>query len=194
MLTNDGCLVVFCLHCTATKKAPGKHGTGSREDQAKQVQSISIVKGKLSDHRFHIGEEPTTVSEKPVESLGRWYDASLRDKEQVDQLRKEVASGLENIEGTLLPGKLKLWCMQYGLLPRLMWPLTLYVSHSQRWKNCWDWSAHMQGSGLAFPGASAVFGSMAKGYYICSFPVSQRSTSAPESDCRWCYWIQVIHL
>lgn len=90
-------------------------------------RSICIVKGKLSDHRFHIGEEPIpTVSEKPVKSLGRWYDASLRDKEQVDKLRKEVASGLENINRTLLPGKLKLWCMQYGLLPRLMWLLTRY--------------------------------------------------------------------
>ena len=90
-------------------------------------RSISIVKGKLSDHRFHIGKEPIpTVSEKPVRSLGRWYDASLRDKEQVEQLRKEVASGLDNIDRTLLPGKLKLWCMQYGLLPRLLWPLTLY--------------------------------------------------------------------
>uniref|UniRef100_A0A3P9H1W7 Reverse transcriptase domain-containing protein n=1 Tax=Oryzias latipes TaxID=8090 RepID=A0A3P9H1W7_ORYLA len=90
-------------------------------------RSISIVKGKLSDHRFHIGEEPIpTVSEKPVKSLGRWYDASLKDKEQVEQLRKDIAGGLENINRTLLPGKLKLWCMQYGLLPRLLWPLTLY--------------------------------------------------------------------
>src|SRR4029434_1484687 len=58
--------------------------------------------------------------------LGRWYDASLKDKEQVDQLRKDVASGLENINRTALPGKLKLWCMQFGLLPRLLWPLTMY--------------------------------------------------------------------
>ena len=90
-------------------------------------RSISIVMGKLSDHCFHISEEPIpTVSEKPVKSLGRWHDASLKDKEQVEQLRKEVASGLENINRTLLPGKLKLWCMQYGLRPHLLWPLTLY--------------------------------------------------------------------
>ena len=90
-------------------------------------RSISIVKGKLSDQRFLIGDEPIpTVSEKPVKSLGRWYDASLKDKEQVDQLRKDVASGLENINRTALPGKLKLWCMQFGLLPRLLWPLTMY--------------------------------------------------------------------
>ena len=84
-------------------------------------RSISIVKGKLSDHRFHIGKEPIPmVSEKPVKSLGRWYDASLKDKEQVEHLRKEVATGLENIDRTLLPGKLKLWCMQYRLLPCLL--------------------------------------------------------------------------
>ena len=72
-------------------------------------RSISIVKGKLSDQRFLIGDEPIpTVSEKPVKSLGRWYDASLKDKEQVDQLRKDVASGLENINRTALPGKLNL--------------------------------------------------------------------------------------
>lgn len=95
-------------------------------------RGISIVKGKLSDHRFHIGKEPIpTFSKKPMKSLGRWYDASLRDNEQVDQLRKEVASGLENIDRTLLPGKLKLWCMQYGLLPRLMWPLTLIRESDQ---------------------------------------------------------------
>lgn len=58
-------------------------------------RSISIIKGKLSDHRFHIGKEPIPiVSEKPVKSLGRWYDASLKDKEQAEQLRKEVASDL----------------------------------------------------------------------------------------------------
>ncbi|KAM4567620.1 uncharacterized protein V3H82_011871 [Fundulus diaphanus] len=90
-------------------------------------RSISIVKGRLSDHCFHIGDEPIpTVTEKPVKSLGRWYDASLKDKEQVEQLRRDIASALENIDRTLLPGKLKLWCMQYGLIPRLLWPLTLY--------------------------------------------------------------------
>ncbi|KAK2857716.1 hypothetical protein Q7C36_005635 [Tachysurus vachellii] len=60
-------------------------------------RSISIIKGNLSDHRFHVGKELIpTVSEEP----------------QVEQLRKEVASGLENIDRTLLPGKLKCFCMQ----------------------------------------------------------------------------------
>ncbi|KAJ8393735.1 hypothetical protein AAFF_G00057880 [Aldrovandia affinis] len=90
-------------------------------------RSISIVKGELKDVRFCIGDDPIpTVSEQPVKSLGRWYNASLKDKEQVQQLRQDIVNGLDNINKTLLPGKLKLWCLQFGLLPRIMWPLTIY--------------------------------------------------------------------
>lgn len=66
------------------------------------------------------------MSEKPVKSLGRWYDANLKDKDQVDQLRQDIIHGLESIDKSLLPGRLKHWCLQFGLLPRLTWPLTIY--------------------------------------------------------------------
>ncbi len=37
-------------------------------------RSISIVRGKLVDQRFHIDETPIpTVLEMPVKSLGRWF-------------------------------------------------------------------------------------------------------------------------
>ncbi len=81
----------------------------------------------LRDTRFYIGDDPIpTVSEQPAKSLGRWYNSSLKDKEQVQQLRQEIINSLNNIDKTLLPGKLKLWCLQFGLLPRTMWPLTVY--------------------------------------------------------------------
>ncbi len=90
-------------------------------------RSISIVKGQLKNVKFCIGDDPIpTVSEQPVKSLGRWYNASLRDKDQVQQVRQDFTNNLENINRTLLPGKLKLWCLQFGLLPRVMWPLTIY--------------------------------------------------------------------
>ncbi len=90
-------------------------------------RSISIVKGELKNVRFSIDDDPIpTVSEQPVKSLGRWYNASLRDKDQVKQIRQDITSSLENINKTLLPGKLKLWCLQFGLLPRVIWPLTIY--------------------------------------------------------------------
>ena len=41
---------------------------------------VSIVKGKVIDKNSAINEEVMpTVLEKPVKSLGRWYDASLSD-------------------------------------------------------------------------------------------------------------------
>ncbi len=90
-------------------------------------RSISIVKGQLKNAKFCIGDDPIpTVSEQPVKSLGRWYNVSLRDKDQVQQVRQDFTNNLENINRTLLPGKLKLWCLQFGLLPRVMWPLTIY--------------------------------------------------------------------
>ena len=52
-------------------------------------------------------------------------DASLKDSEQVDQIRKDVVSGLKNIDRSGLSDKLKLWCMQFGLLPPLMFLITI---------------------------------------------------------------------
>ncbi len=84
-----------------------------------KCRSISIVKGQVTDQRFHVGGTPVpTVSEMPVKSLGRWYDAKLKDTEQFEHLKNDTK--------TLLPGKLKLWCFQFGILPRLLWPLTVY--------------------------------------------------------------------
>ncbi|KAJ8392683.1 hypothetical protein AAFF_G00073570 [Aldrovandia affinis] len=81
-------------------------------------RSISIVKGELKDVRFCIGDDPIpTVSEQPVKSQSQ-------DKEQVQQLRQDIVNGLDNINKTLLPGKLKLWCLEFGLLPQIMWPLS----------------------------------------------------------------------
>ncbi|KAJ8016900.1 hypothetical protein DPEC_G00012150 [Dallia pectoralis] len=97
------------------------------EIKPSKSRSISFVKGKLSEQRFYVGKEPIpTVAEKPVKSLGRWYYDTLKDTEQVDQLKKDTICGLESINKTKLPGTLKLWSLQFGLIPRLMWPLTIY--------------------------------------------------------------------
>lgn len=90
-------------------------------------RGISIVKGKVVDKMFFInGEAIPTVSEKPVKSLGRWYDWDLNDTVHVGEVRQQVVEGLKSIDSSALPGKLKLWCFQLGLLPRLLWPLTVY--------------------------------------------------------------------
>ncbi|KAL6484312.1 hypothetical protein MHYP_G00063570 [Metynnis hypsauchen] len=90
-------------------------------------RSISVVKGVLSDQQFFIGNVAIpTVYEQPIKSLGRRYDASLTDKDQVKQLCNDIKTGLLAIDNTQLPGKLKSWCLQFGLLPRVLWPLAVY--------------------------------------------------------------------
>ena len=52
-------------------------------------RSISIIKGKVVDKTFFInGEAIPTVSEKPVKSLGRWYDGDLKDTVRVGEVRQ----------------------------------------------------------------------------------------------------------
>ena len=90
-------------------------------------RSISIIKGKVVDKTFFInGEAIPTVSEKPVKSLGRWYDGDLKDTVRVGEVRQQAVEGLKSIDSCALAGKLKLWCFQFGVLPRLLWPLTVY--------------------------------------------------------------------
>ena len=61
-----------------------------------------------------------------MKSLGRWYTDELRDTRRVKETAQQVNEGLQAIDKSGLPGKLKLWCLQYGLMPRIMWPLTVY--------------------------------------------------------------------
>ena len=111
---DDMTTLTSTLACT-------KHLLARMKLKPSKSRSISIVKGKLVDQRFYIDDTPIPlVSELPVKSLGRWYNASLKDSDQSDQLREEAIKGLVSIDKTLLPGKLKLWCLQFGLLPRLM--------------------------------------------------------------------------
>ena len=72
----------------------------------------SISRGKLSDRKFEIDEEKIPIiMEKAVKSLGRWYQTDMNDGEQAVQFQKDVAEGLDRIDKSGLPEKLKLWCL-----------------------------------------------------------------------------------
>lgn len=62
---------------------------------------------------------------KFLKSLFRRGTLKTTKKDLKDHL-KENSNGLQAIENTALPGKLKIWCLQLGLLPWVMWPLTVY--------------------------------------------------------------------
>lgn len=98
--------------------------------------SIFIVKAPLRGKKFHISDEPIpTVQDQPFKSLGGWYNADLKDTQQVEQFRQDTVDSLKRIKNTALPGKLRLWCLRFGLIPWLMWPITWHdrlLSHASR--------------------------------------------------------------
>ena len=61
-----------------------------------------------------------------MKSLGRVFDETLKDRNQETATWKMMKESLDAIGGVLLPGKFKVWLVQFFLIPRLMWPLTMY--------------------------------------------------------------------
>lgn len=93
----------------------------------KKSRCLSLRKGVPKCVTFSIGgERMPTVGEEPVRSLGRWYQIPLSDKGRGMQVQKQVEEGLIAIERSGLQGKFKAWCLQFGLIPRVLWPLTIY--------------------------------------------------------------------
>lgn len=58
--------------------------------------------------------------------MGKWYDESLKDHNNVRTTEKQAELWLKKLDMSGLPGKFKAWLYQHGLLPRLMWLLTVY--------------------------------------------------------------------
>jgi hypothetical protein len=90
-------------------------------------RSVSIRKGaRRDDISFTVdGEEIPRLAEQPVKSLGRLYTADLSDKNMAVSVTAQLTAGLKKIDQSPLPGKFKVWCYQFTLFHRLMWPLKL---------------------------------------------------------------------
>ena len=72
------------------------------------------------------GEEIPQLVDNPVKALGKWYDDSLGDHRNVDNIKTLASTWLTKVDKSGLPGKYKAWIYQHGILPRLSWHLTLY--------------------------------------------------------------------
>ena len=92
-----------------------------------KCRSLVIIKGETSRRTPVMDGKPlTSIKDKPVKYLGKVYNQRLDDKDQVEETIREVKEMLKKVERCRLPGKYKAWMMQHMLLPRLMWPLTIY--------------------------------------------------------------------
>ena len=105
-----------------------------------KCRSMVIKKGKISTQTIQIEGSPiTSVTEKPIRYLGKSYNMTLNEKEQIDDIVKQTKQDLKKLDRCKVPGRYKGWMMQHMLLPRLLWPLSIYnipatkVEEIQRW-------------------------------------------------------------
>ena len=90
-------------------------------------RSLVIIRGKVSNKTPSIEGIPiTSITEKPIKYLGKLYNKTLNEQEQAGEVLVELNQGLKKIEKTQIPGRYKAWMFQHMLLPRIMWPLTIY--------------------------------------------------------------------
>ncbi|RXN38269.1 reverse transcriptase [Labeo rohita] len=88
-------------------------------------RSLVLKKGKVSDRfRFALGE--TTIPSVTEKSLGKIFNSSLKDSAAIKQTKRDLTIWLTAIDKSGLPGKFKAWIYQHGVLPRLLWPLSVY--------------------------------------------------------------------
>ena len=79
-------------------------------------------------------EEIPSIVDKPIKCLGKWFDATLKDHNNVQRLKQQVEEDMRKIDKTGLPGKFNAWLYQHASPPRLTWPLMLYEIPTSRVK------------------------------------------------------------
>ncbi|KAK7915663.1 hypothetical protein WMY93_011424 [Mugilogobius chulae] len=82
-------------------------------------RSMVLRKGSVdSKFQFSIaGTAIPTISEKPVKSLGKVFDSSLKDTESIKVTIASLDTWLKAVDRSGLPGKFKAWIYQHGVLP-----------------------------------------------------------------------------
>ncbi len=90
-----------------------------------ESRSLSIRKRVRDDRTVFTagGEKLPLLKEQSVRSLGREYTPELSGRQMGKLVQKQLREGLEKINSSQLPGKLKVWCYQFPLFQQVMWPL-----------------------------------------------------------------------
>lgn len=91
-------------------------------------RSLVLKKGKVVNmFRFKILETTIpTLSEKPVKSLGKLFDCTLKDTAAIQRTCGDLGVWLTKVDKSWLLGRFKAWIYHYAILPRVLWPLLLY--------------------------------------------------------------------
>ena len=91
-------------------------------------RSMVLKRGKVVDRfRFFVdGTAIPAITEKPVTSLGKTFDCSLRDTASIQATITKLETWLSVVDKSGLAGRFKAWLYQHGILPRILWPLLVY--------------------------------------------------------------------
>ena len=75
----------------------------------KKSRRLTLVKSKNSGNlTFNVqGERIPPISESPITCLGKWYDNTLKDKQNITGFQQWVKEMARKIGKTSLPGKIK---------------------------------------------------------------------------------------
>ena len=94
-------------------------------------RSLSIRKGRqMASVSFKVaGERIPVLAEQPLRSLGREYTADLTDRHMAAAVTDQLKEGLKRIDQSYLSGKCKVWCNQFTLYQRVMWPMGVLARH-----------------------------------------------------------------
>ena len=98
--------------------------TGTNEVQGRKSRSLVIKKGQtIEKFKLYVqNEEIPSIVASPIKCLGKWFDASLHDRNNFRKLERWKMAARRLIAVDYM-GSSKLG---FTLLPRLIWPLMLY--------------------------------------------------------------------
>ena len=92
-----------------------------------KCRALVIIKGVVERREVILNNKPITLlQDNPAKYLGKSYNDSLTEQDQIKQLEMALKQALKNIELCRLPGRYKSWMVQNMLLKRIMWPLSIY--------------------------------------------------------------------
>ena len=67
-----------------------------------------------------------SLQNQPLKTLGRFYSANLTDGKSRAELEAKIRNWLQLIDRSCLAGFMKVWILQYLILPKIQWQLMMY--------------------------------------------------------------------
>lgn len=72
------------------------------------------------------GEYIPTIKQNPIKNLGKRFDYTLKDSVAIQETKDNLKAWLDKVDKSGLPGRYKAWIYQHVILPKILWPLSIY--------------------------------------------------------------------